>query len=64
MTRAASTWKNNGLLRQYFLHGIDFGAVDEARLKEVEASLNRRPRETLDWKSPAEAYASTIAVTD
>ena len=39
-----SNENTNGLLRQYFPHGTDFSLVDEARLKEVEVSLNRRPR--------------------
>jgi len=59
-----SNENTNGLLRQYFPHGIDFSSVDEARLKEVEISLNRRPRKTLDWRSPAEAYAATVEMTD
>jgi len=59
-----SNENTNGLLRQYFPHGTDFSSVAEARLKEVEISLNRRPRKTLDWKSPAEAYAATVAMTD
>lgn len=59
-----SNENTNGLLRQYFPHGIDFTTIDAARLQEVEASLNRRPRRTLDWRSPAEAYAATVAMTD
>lgn len=53
-----------GLLRQYFPRGIDFDAVDPTRLNEVADSLNRRPRETLGWRSPGEAYAETLAMTD
>lgn len=54
----------NGLLRQYFPRGTDFDRVDPSRLDEVADSFNRRPRETLGWKSPGEAYAETVAMTD
>lgn len=59
-----SNENTNGLLRQYFPRGTDFDAVDPTRLDEVADSLNRRPRETLGWRSPAEAYAATVAMTD
>lgn len=56
--------KSNGLLRQYFPKGTNFDAVDPTRLDEAADSLNRRPRETLGWKSPGEAHAETVARTD
>jgi len=59
-----SNENTNGLLRQYFPRGIDFDAIDPTRLNEVADSLNRRPRETLGWRSPGEAYAETVAMTD
>lgn len=59
-----SNENTNGLLRQYFPRGTDFDAVDPTRLNEVADSLNRRPLETLGWRSPAEAYAATVAMTD
>ena len=59
-----SNENTNGLLRQYFPRGTDFAAIDPARLEEVTDSLNLRPRETLEWRSPAEAYAETVAMTD
>ncbi|MBX3141199.1 MAG: IS30 family transposase [Trueperaceae bacterium] len=59
-----SNENTNGLLRQHFPHGIDFSNISETRLQEVEVSLNRRPRKTLDWRSPSEAYAATVAMTD
>ena len=59
-----SNENTNGLLRQYFPRGIDFDAIDPTRLNEVADSLNRRPRETLDWRSPGEAHAETVAMTD
>ncbi|HVH94065.1 MAG TPA: IS30 family transposase [Nocardioidaceae bacterium] len=45
----------NGLLRQYFPEGTDLARYDEHELDAVAATLNKRPRKTLRWKSPAEA---------
>jgi len=45
----------NGLLRQYFPKGTDLARYDEHELDAVAATLNKRPRKTLRWKSPAEA---------
>lgn len=53
----------NGLLRQYFPKGSDFSLLSEADLDAAAASLNDRPRETLDWLKPAEALAQLLALT-
>ena len=42
----------------------DLPAFTAKLIEEVADSLNQRPRETLDWKSPGEAYAETVAMTD
>jgi IS30 family transposase len=47
----------NGLLRQYFPKGQSLKGVDQARLDEVAARLNTRPRETLGFHTPAEKMA-------
>ena len=46
----------NGLLRQYFPKGIDFTKVSLKEIRHAEKRLNTRPRKTLDWHTPSEAF--------
>ena len=46
----------NGLLRQYFPRGTDLSRYELEELNAVAGTLNRRPRKTLGWKTPAEAF--------
>jgi IS30 family transposase len=46
----------NGLLRQYFPKGTDIARWNLEELEAVAATLNSRPRKTLGWKTPAEAF--------
>jgi IS30 family transposase len=46
----------NGLLRQYFPKGTDVSRWSREEIEAVAAALNARPRKTLDWKTPAEAF--------
>ena len=50
----------NGLLRQYFPKGKSLEGVTQERLDEVADKLNRRPRETLGFRTPAEKLAELI----
>lgn len=50
----------NGLIRQYFPKGTDFGKVSDYQLRIVQNLLNGRPRKVLDWKTPFEAMAQLL----
>jgi transposase, IS30 family len=56
----ASNENTNGLLRQYFPKGTDPAMHDQLELDRVAAQLNRRPRQTLDWRNPAEKMSELL----
>jgi IS30 family transposase len=55
-----SNENTNGLLRQYFPRRESLAGVTQERLDEVAAKLNRRPRKTLGFRTPAEKLAELI----
>lgn len=58
-----SNENTNGLLRQYYPKGKDLSQVTQAQLDAVARKLNTRPRETLQWKSPAYIFDAGVSAT-
>jgi IS30 family transposase len=58
-----SNENTNGLLRQYYPKGMDLSDVSQAQLDTVARKLNTRPRETLQWKTPAYILESSVSTT-
>ena len=53
----------NGLLRQYLPKGSDLSTYSQRQLDAIAKSLNTRPRKTLGFMTPCEAFAEAIAAT-
>ena len=58
-----SNENTNGLLRQYLPTGTDLSKHSAAELRRIQHSLNDRPRKTLGYMTPSEAYAQVVAAT-
>lgn len=50
----------NGLVRQYFPKGTDFTGVGDARVGQIQALLNGRPRRVLGYRTPAEVFGEAL----
>ncbi|HEX8971499.1 IS30 family transposase, partial [Oryzihumus sp.] len=59
-----SNENTNGLLRQYFPRSsTDFRSYTQSVLDAVARELNGRPRETLNWKNPAQKLNELLVAT-
>ena len=58
-----SNENTNGLLRQYPPKTADLSQVTQRELDTIARSLNTRPRQTLGWMTPSQAFAEAVALT-
>ena len=55
-----SNENTNGLLRQYLPRRLDFRTLTQADLDAIALELNQRPRQTLGFKTPSQAFAEVL----
>lgn len=55
-----SNENTNGLLRQYFPRGTDFSRISQSYLNAIAQRLNKRPRKTLGFETPADRLNAVL----
>jgi len=55
-----SNENTNGLLRQYFPRGTDFSRISQSYLNAIAQRLNKRPRKTLGFETPADKLQEVL----
>lgn len=55
-----SNENTNGLLRQYLPRRLDFRTLTQADFDTIALELNERPRQTLGFKTPSQAFAEVL----
>nr|WP_251133022.1 IS30 family transposase [Exiguobacterium sp. s95] len=61
-----SSWQHgsnenaNGLLREFFPKGTDFGKVSRSEIAQALAWINGRPRKCLNWKTAYEVFTEEV----
>ena len=58
-----SNENTNGLLRQYFPKGTALDGYSQDDLDRIAIELNARPRQTLNWQTPAERLEQILVAT-
>ena len=58
-----SNENTNGLLRQYLPKGCDMRDLTQDQCDAIALKLNTRPRQTLGWKTPAQALDEGLIAT-
>ena len=53
----------NGLLRQFLPKSSDLSQPSQQQLNAIARKLNGRPRQTLRWMTPSQAFAQDVALT-
>jgi IS30 family transposase len=53
----------NGLIRRHLPKKTNFDTLSEAQISQVESWLNARPRKCLNFKTPAESFSASVALT-